>query len=121
MRRARVLGVPSARAAYGSNLMPALVATQGGCGMTRPGLAQSTRLDANSVRLDEGNLHRKIDSPGRTEQPQDEEIYMGRRLWDRISRGLSRHPWPLAGLAALVVILACMLAIPQWLASIAHS
>jgi hypothetical protein len=40
---------------------------------------------------------------------------MARRLWDRISGGLSRRPWPLAGLAALVVIRGCVLAIPQWL------
>jgi hypothetical protein len=37
------------------------------------------------------------------------------RLWRDISHGLSRVRWPLAGLAALVVILACVLVIPQWL------
>jgi hypothetical protein len=36
-------------------------------------------------------------------------------LWHNIRRGLARVRWPLAGLAALVVILACVLAIPQWL------
>jgi uncharacterized protein YjbI with pentapeptide repeats len=37
------------------------------------------------------------------------------RFWHRITRGLARVRWPLAGLAALVVILACVLLIPQWL------
>jgi uncharacterized protein YjbI with pentapeptide repeats len=37
------------------------------------------------------------------------------RLWHRIGRGLVRARWPLAGLAAVVVVLACMLVIPQWL------
>jgi len=37
------------------------------------------------------------------------------RLWRGMSRGLSRLRWPLAGLAALVVIVACVLVIPQWL------
>jgi hypothetical protein len=35
-RRGRVLGGPTARAAYGGNLKPALVATQGGTCMTKP-------------------------------------------------------------------------------------
>jgi uncharacterized protein YjbI with pentapeptide repeats len=39
---------------------------------------------------------------------------VGRR-WPGISRALARVRWPLAGLAALVVILACVLVIPQWL------
>jgi uncharacterized protein YjbI with pentapeptide repeats len=36
-------------------------------------------------------------------------------LWQRIRHGLARVRWPLAGLSALVVILACVLLIPQWL------
>jgi uncharacterized protein YjbI with pentapeptide repeats len=40
---------------------------------------------------------------------------MAARLWRGISRGLARLRWPLAGLAAMVVILACVLVIPQWL------
>jgi uncharacterized protein YjbI with pentapeptide repeats len=40
---------------------------------------------------------------------------MAGRLWRGIGRGLARVRWPLAGLAALVVILACVLVIPQWL------
>ena len=40
---------------------------------------------------------------------------MAGRLWRGINRGLARVRWPLAGLAALVVILACVLVIPQWL------
>jgi hypothetical protein len=40
---------------------------------------------------------------------------MARLGWDNISRGLARVRWPLAGLAASVVILACVLVIPQWL------
>jgi uncharacterized protein YjbI with pentapeptide repeats len=40
---------------------------------------------------------------------------MAGRLWRGISRGLARLRWPLAGLAALVIILACVLVIPQWL------
>jgi hypothetical protein len=39
---------------------------------------------------------------------------VGRR-WPGISRALVRVRWPLAGLAALVVILACVLVVPQWL------
>jgi pentapeptide repeat protein len=39
---------------------------------------------------------------------------VGRR-WPGVSRALARVRWPLAGLAALVVILACVLVIPQWL------
>jgi hypothetical protein len=37
------------------------------------------------------------------------------RLWHGMSRGLTRVRWPLAGLVALVIILACVLVIPQWL------
>jgi hypothetical protein len=40
---------------------------------------------------------------------------MAGRLWRGISRRLGRLRWPLAGLAALEVILACVLVIPQWL------
>jgi uncharacterized protein YjbI with pentapeptide repeats len=36
-------------------------------------------------------------------------------LWRGMSHGLVRLRWLLAGLAALVVILACVLVIPQWL------
>ncbi|HEX8135211.1 MAG TPA: pentapeptide repeat-containing protein [Actinomycetes bacterium] len=39
---------------------------------------------------------------------------VGRR-WPGLSRALARVRWPLAGLAALVLILACVLVIPQWL------
>jgi hypothetical protein len=39
---------------------------------------------------------------------------VGRR-WPGISRALARVRWPLAVLAALLVILACVLVIPQWL------
>jgi hypothetical protein len=39
---------------------------------------------------------------------------VGRR-WPGISRALARVQWSVAGLAALVVILACVLVIPQWL------
>jgi hypothetical protein len=37
------------------------------------------------------------------------------RLWRSTSRELLRRRWPLAGLAALAVILACVLVIPAWL------
>ena len=37
------------------------------------------------------------------------------RLWHLIRDGLARLRWPLAGLAALVVVLACVLVVPQWL------
>src|SRR6266508_1184660 len=40
---------------------------------------------------------------------------MAGRLWRGIGRRLARVRWPLGGLAALVVILACVLVIPQWL------
>jgi hypothetical protein len=40
---------------------------------------------------------------------------MAGRLWRLITHGLARFRWPLAGLAALVIILACVLIIPQWL------
>jgi hypothetical protein len=40
---------------------------------------------------------------------------MAGRRWPGISRALARVRWPLAGLAALVIILACVLVIPQWL------
>jgi uncharacterized protein YjbI with pentapeptide repeats len=39
---------------------------------------------------------------------------MAGRLWRGI-RGLARFRWPLAGLAALAVILACVLVVPLWL------
>jgi hypothetical protein len=39
---------------------------------------------------------------------------VGRR-WPGISRAVARVRWPLAGLAALVIILACVLVIPEWL------
>jgi hypothetical protein len=37
------------------------------------------------------------------------------RLWRPLKRWLARFRWPLAGLAALVVVLACVLVVPQWL------
>jgi len=40
---------------------------------------------------------------------------MAGRLWHLLSSGLARSRWPLAGLAALVVVLACVLVVPQWL------
>jgi uncharacterized protein YjbI with pentapeptide repeats len=40
---------------------------------------------------------------------------MAGRLWYLIRHQLARFRWPLAGLAATLVILACVLAIPQWL------
>jgi uncharacterized protein YjbI with pentapeptide repeats len=40
---------------------------------------------------------------------------MAGRLWHLIRHGLPRLRWPLAGLAALAVVLACVLVIPQWL------
>jgi len=40
---------------------------------------------------------------------------MAGRLWHLIRQGLARFRWPLAGLAALMVVLACVLVIPQWL------
>jgi Pentapeptide repeats (8 copies) len=40
---------------------------------------------------------------------------MMRRLWRPLRRWLSTFRWPLAGLAALVAVLACVLVIPQWL------
>jgi hypothetical protein len=36
-------------------------------------------------------------------------------LWRGITQPLARFRWPLAGLAALVVVLACVLVVPQWL------
>jgi uncharacterized protein YjbI with pentapeptide repeats len=36
-------------------------------------------------------------------------------LWRGIAQPLARFRWPLAGLAALVVVLACVLVVPQWL------
>jgi hypothetical protein len=42
---------------------------------------------------------------------------MAGRLWRGIRHGLARFRWPLAGMAALVVVLACVLVIPQWLVS----
>src|SRR6266511_4508891 len=40
---------------------------------------------------------------------------MAGRLRRRIRHGLTRFRWPLAGLAAVMVVLACVLVIPQWL------
>jgi hypothetical protein len=40
---------------------------------------------------------------------------MAGSLWHLVWRGLARFRWPLAGLVALAIILACMLVIPQWL------
>jgi hypothetical protein len=40
---------------------------------------------------------------------------MAGRLWHLLRRRLARFRWPLAGLAALAVVLACVLVIPQWL------
>jgi hypothetical protein len=40
---------------------------------------------------------------------------MAGRLWHLTRRWLVRMRWPLAGLAALLVVLACVLAVPQWL------
>lgn len=40
---------------------------------------------------------------------------MAGRLWRATRQGLVRFRWPLAGMAALVVVLACVLIIPQWL------
>jgi hypothetical protein len=36
-------------------------------------------------------------------------------LWPRVTRGLARVRWSLAGLGALVIVLACVLVIPRWL------
>jgi uncharacterized protein YjbI with pentapeptide repeats len=44
-----------------------------------------------------------------------QEDRMARRLWQRIRRGLERSHWPLAGLAALALILVCVLVIPKLL------
>ena len=40
---------------------------------------------------------------------------MAGRLWRLIRHGLVRLRWPLSGLVAVVVILACVLVIPRWL------
>jgi len=40
---------------------------------------------------------------------------MAGRLRRRIRHGLTSFGWPLAGLAAVMVVLACVLVIPQWL------
>jgi hypothetical protein len=40
---------------------------------------------------------------------------MTKRLWHLLGHGLMHFRWPLASLAALAVILACVLVIPQWL------
>jgi hypothetical protein len=37
------------------------------------------------------------------------------RLWPLIRHGTARFRWPLVGLGAVVVVLACVLVIPQWL------
>jgi hypothetical protein len=37
---------------------------------------------------------------------------MARRLWHLIRHGLGRFRWPLAGLVAFLVVLACVLVIP---------
>jgi Pentapeptide repeats (8 copies) len=40
---------------------------------------------------------------------------MAGRLWQLVRRGLARFRWPLAGLAAMVLVLASVLVVPQWL------
>jgi hypothetical protein len=40
---------------------------------------------------------------------------MATRLWHSIKKALAPFRWPLAGLAALVIIVACVLVVPQWL------
>jgi hypothetical protein len=40
---------------------------------------------------------------------------MVRRLWRLIRHGFVRARWPLAGLGAFLVALACVVVIPQWL------
>jgi hypothetical protein len=42
---------------------------------------------------------------------------MAGHLRNLLRRGLARFRWPLAGLTALLVVLACVLVIPQWLVS----
>ena len=37
------------------------------------------------------------------------------RLRYLVRQGLARFRWPLAGVAALVIVLACVLVVPQWL------
>jgi Pentapeptide repeats (8 copies) len=40
---------------------------------------------------------------------------MAQRLWHSTRQGLTRARWQLAGLTALLLVLACVLVVPQWL------